>query len=95
MVRTLDFVPFLAEILPFILHVASANMRYSITFLGLIATASGVPTAVDPCATTLQCLLAPLASEPAAAKFCALKYPSTSNTVVSEGSAAEIKSSNP
>lgn len=70
-------------------------MRYAIIYLGLIATASCAPAAVPKCETTLQRLLAPLAKEPAAAKFCALKYPSTADTVVSEKSVAEITSANP
>jgi hypothetical protein len=64
-------------------------MQYSICFLGLVAFAA----ASDPCHKGLQPLLAPLAKEPAAAKFCAAKYPATGTAASS--STAEIKSSNP
>jgi hypothetical protein len=75
-------------------------MRYSILFLGLVAVTSGTPittttttTTTDPCQTPLQKFLAPLANEPAAAKFCAAKYPSDPSTATS--STANIKSNNP
>jgi hypothetical protein len=65
-------------------------MRYSISFLGLVAFAA----ASDPCHKGLQPLLAPLAKEPAAAKFCAAKFPATVAATTTT-STSEIKSSNP
>jgi hypothetical protein len=64
------------------------DMRYSIAFLGLIATATAT---IYPCQTAIQCFLSPLAKEPAAIKFCAAKYPSTDELVKST---SDIKSSN-
>jgi hypothetical protein len=74
------------------------TMRYSILFLGLIAVTSGTPittttTTTDSCQTPLQTFLAPLANDPAAAKFCAAKYPTDPSTAIS--STANIKSNNP
>jgi hypothetical protein len=72
-------------------------MRYSIIFLGIIATTSGSPlpaiTTTDPCQTVTQKLLKPLANESAAQKFCAVKYGyGTAETGVTVSS---IRSSNP
>jgi hypothetical protein len=48
-------------------------MRYSIAFLGLIATATAGSS--DPnCQKGIQPFLAPLAKEPVASKYCAAKY---------------------
>ncbi|KAL6702835.1 hypothetical protein ACN47E_000921 [Coniothyrium glycines] len=70
-------------------------MRYSITFLGLIAITSGTPittSTTDPCQSLVQRLLTPLAKDPAAAKFCAAKYLDSSAATTST---ANIKSNNP
>jgi hypothetical protein len=63
-------------------------MRYSIAFLGLVAFVA----AGDPCHKGIQPFLAPLAKDPAAAKFCATKYPSSTTSTTAT---TEIKSSNP
>ena len=56
----------------------AATMRYSITFLGLIAFAAAT---TDPCQVGIQPLLVPLANDPGAAKFCETRSSSTHGTV--------------
>ncbi|KAF2852551.1 hypothetical protein T440DRAFT_506451 [Plenodomus tracheiphilus IPT5] len=81
-------------------------MRYSIAFLGLVAfTSTGTiaspvsttTTTTDPCKKGIQPLIALLASDPKAAKFCAAKYPPASGgggTVIVKPS-VEVRSDNP